>query len=168
MHWLPYCSLFGVDHRYLGPVQSFLFVFHHQKVIVTSSLNVIFFQIKDYSLWELLTFKFVNPVMDIGITRQLDFTDLLELPNELRATSCYDKLLSSWTAEYQNHHDNSSLLRAMSNSYGWTYLRLGLLKVSFSFHWGCWIEKRMLLDVSSEIHGIQKSVSFCFHLFYGK
>ncbi|XP_008659190.1 ABC transporter C family member 13 isoform X2 [Zea mays] len=85
--------------------------------------------IKDYSLWELLTFKFVNPVMDIGITRQLDFTDLLELPNELRATSCYDKLLSSWTAEYQNHHDNSSLLRAMSNSYGWTYLRLGLLKV---------------------------------------
>ncbi|CAD6337415.1 unnamed protein product [Miscanthus lutarioriparius] len=84
--------------------------------------------IKDYNLWELLTFKFVNPVMDIGITRQLDFTDLLELPTELRATSCYDKLLSSWTAEYQNHHDNSSLLRAMSYSYGRTYLRLGLLK----------------------------------------
>ncbi|OQU75975.1 hypothetical protein SORBI_3010G066200 [Sorghum bicolor] len=85
--------------------------------------------IKDYNLWELLTFKFVNPVMDIGITRQLDFTDLLELPTELRATSCYDKLMSSWTVEYQNHRDNSSLLRAMSYSYGWTYLRLGLLKV---------------------------------------
>ncbi|XP_066369008.1 ABC transporter C family member 13-like [Miscanthus floridulus] len=84
--------------------------------------------IKDYNLWELLTFKFVNPVMDIGITRQLD-SDSLELPTELRATSCYDKLLSSWTAEYQNHHDNSSLLRAMSYSYGRTYLRLGLLKV---------------------------------------
>ncbi|CAL5046453.1 unnamed protein product [Urochloa decumbens] len=84
---------------------------------------------KDHTLWELLTFKFVNPMMDIGTTRQLDFTDLLELPAELRATSCYDRLLSSWTAEYENHHDNSSLLRAMTCSYGWTYLRLGLLKV---------------------------------------
>ncbi|KAF8698000.1 hypothetical protein HU200_035504 [Digitaria exilis] len=84
---------------------------------------------KDHNLWELLTFKFVNPMMDIGITRQLDFTDLPELPIELRATSCYDRLLSSWTAEYQNYHENSSLLRAMSCSYGWAYLRLGLLKV---------------------------------------
>ncbi|OEL16196.1 ABC transporter C family member 13, partial [Dichanthelium oligosanthes] len=84
---------------------------------------------KDHNVWKLLTFKFVNPMMDIGITRQLDFTDLLELPAELRATSCYDRLLSSWTAEYQNQHENSSLLRAISRSYGWTYLRLGLLKV---------------------------------------
>ncbi|CAN6208441.1 unnamed protein product [Urochloa humidicola] len=83
---------------------------------------------KDHTLWELLTFKFVNPMMEIGITRQLDFTDLLELPAELRVTSCYDRLLSSWTAEFENHHDNSSLLRAMICSYGWTYLRLGLLK----------------------------------------
>ncbi|PNT76346.1 hypothetical protein BRADI_1g47277v3 [Brachypodium distachyon] len=81
------------------------------------------------NIWELLTFKSVNPMMDIGITRQLDFTDLLELPAELRAASCYDKLLSSWTAEHQNHHADSSLLRAMSYAYGWTYLRLGLLKV---------------------------------------
>uniref|UniRef100_A0A0E0PUD6 ABC transporter C family member 13 n=2 Tax=Oryza rufipogon TaxID=4529 RepID=A0A0E0PUD6_ORYRU len=81
------------------------------------------------SIWELLTFKFVNPMMDIGITRQLDFTDLLELPVELRAASSYEKLLSSWTVEHQRHHADSSLLRAMSNAYGWTYLRLGLLKV---------------------------------------
>uniref|UniRef100_A0A0E0HPZ4 ABC transporter C family member 13 n=1 Tax=Oryza nivara TaxID=4536 RepID=A0A0E0HPZ4_ORYNI len=81
------------------------------------------------SIWELLTFKFVNPMMDIGITRQLDFTDLLELPVELRAASSYEKLLSSWTVEHQCHHADSSLLRAMSNAYGWTYLRLGLLKV---------------------------------------
>ncbi|RLN12234.1 ABC transporter C family member 13 isoform X2 [Panicum miliaceum] len=86
--------------------------------------------VKDHNLWELLTFKFVNPMMDIGITRQLDFTDLLELPAELKATSCYDRLLSSWTAEYQNHRDKSSLLRAMSHSNVWTYLRLGLLKVT--------------------------------------
>ncbi|KAG8093777.1 hypothetical protein GUJ93_ZPchr0012g19449 [Zizania palustris] len=77
----------------------------------------------------MLTFKFVNPMMDIGITRQLDFTDLLELPAELRAASCYDKLLSSWNVEHQHHHADSSLLRAMSYAYGWTYLRLGLLKV---------------------------------------
>ncbi|EEC80143.1 hypothetical protein OsI_21937 [Oryza sativa Indica Group] len=81
------------------------------------------------SIWELLTFKFVNPMMDIGITRQLDFTDLLELPVELRAASSYEKLLSSWTVEHQHHHADSSLLRAMSNAYGWTYFRLGLLKV---------------------------------------
>uniref|UniRef100_A0A0A9CL20 Uncharacterized protein n=1 Tax=Arundo donax TaxID=35708 RepID=A0A0A9CL20_ARUDO len=68
-------------------------------------------------------------MMNIGITRQLDFTDLLELPPELRYASCYEKLLSSWTAEHQNHHEKSSLLRAMSGAYGWTYLRLGLLKV---------------------------------------
>jgi ATP-binding cassette subfamily C (CFTR/MRP) protein 10 len=68
-------------------------------------------------------------MMDIGITRQLDFTDLLELPVELRAASSYEKLLSSWTVEHQRHHADSSLLRAMSNAYGWTYLRLGLLKV---------------------------------------
>ncbi|KAL6861150.1 hypothetical protein ACP4OV_016850 [Aristida adscensionis] len=90
---------------------------------ITNSVN------KCLNLWELLTFKFVNPMMDIGITRQLDFTDLLELPAELRASTCYDKLLSSWIAEHQNHHDNSSLLRAMTHAYGWTYLRLGLLKV---------------------------------------
>lgn len=84
---------------------------------------------KHHNIWELLTFKFVNPMMDTGITRQLDFTDLLELPAELRAGPCYDKLLSSWTSEHQNHHADSSLLRAMSYAYGWTYLRLGLLKV---------------------------------------
>ncbi|KAL6606766.1 hypothetical protein ACP70R_042419 [Stipagrostis hirtigluma subsp. patula] len=90
---------------------------------ITNSVN------KCHTFWELLTFKFVNPMMDIGITRQLDFTDLLELPADLRASTCYDKLLSSWTAEHQNHHENSSLLRAISYAYGWTYLRLGLLKV---------------------------------------
>ncbi|GJN00724.1 hypothetical protein PR202_ga17925 [Eleusine coracana subsp. coracana] len=82
----------------------------------------------DHNLWELLTFKFVNPMMNIGITRQLDFTDLLDLPAELRAASCYEKLMSSWLAEQQNHHENSSLLRAMFGAYGRPYLRLGLLK----------------------------------------
>jgi len=112
-------------------------LFHHQEVTGDCRyfLDVLFSQAKkDHTLWELLTFKFVNPMMDTGITRQLDFTDLLELPAELRATSCYDRLLSCWTAEYQNHHNDSSLLRAMFCSYGWTYLRLGLLKVSFSFY----------------------------------
>jgi hypothetical protein len=86
---------------------------------------------KHQSIWELLTFKSVNPMMDIGITRQLDFVDILELPSELRAASCYDKLLSSWTAEHQNHHADSSLLRSMFHAYGWIYLRLAMLKVLF-------------------------------------
>jgi ATP-binding cassette subfamily C (CFTR/MRP) protein 10 len=84
---------------------------------------------KHHNIWELLTFNSVNPMIDIGITRQLNFSDLLELPDELRSASCYDKLLSSWTAEYQNHHADASLLRAMSYAYGWIYLRLGMLKV---------------------------------------
>ncbi|KAM0918419.1 hypothetical protein ACQ4PT_008963 [Festuca glaucescens] len=92
----------------------------------TESTNLVY---KHHNIWELLTFKSVNPMMDIGITRQLDFTDLLELPSELRADSCYDKLLSSWTAEHQNHHADPSLLRAMFHAYGWIYLRLGMLKV---------------------------------------
>lgn len=99
--------------------------FSHMLYVLSSQVN------KHHNIWELLTFKFVNPMMDTGITRQLDFTDLLELPAELRAGPCYDKLLSSWTSEHQNHHADSSLLRAMSYAYGWTYLRLGLLKVPF-------------------------------------
>lgn len=84
---------------------------------------------KHPNIWELLTFKSVNPMMDIGIRRQLDFTDLLELPAELRPASCYEKLLSSWTAEQQSYHAESSILRAMFYAYGWSYLRLGILKV---------------------------------------
>jgi ATP-binding cassette subfamily C (CFTR/MRP) protein 10 len=105
-------------------------------------------QENNQSIWELLTFKFVNPMMDIGITRQLDFTDLLELPVELRAASSYEKLLSSWTVEHQHHHADSSLLRAMSNAYGWTYFRLGLLKVLlFPYYRAGWHSKCMLLDM---------------------
>ncbi|CAM0913131.1 unnamed protein product [Alopecurus aequalis] len=91
-----------------------------------ASTNLVY---KHPNIWELLTFRTVNPVMDVGIKRQLEFADLLELPAELRAASCYDELLSSWTAECQNHHADSSLLRAMCYAYGWIYLRLGMLKV---------------------------------------
>jgi len=143
IHWLSYCWLFGIWTSTDIWILSIFVYFSITKKwlqIVSYFLNVLFSQVNDHTLWELLTFKFVNPMMDTGITRQLDFTDLLELPAELRATSCYDRLLSCWTAEYQNHHNDSSLLRAMFCSYGWTYLRLGLLKVSFSFYWGCSIE----------------------------
>ena len=98
---------------------------------------------KQHNVWELLTFKSVNPMMDIGIRRQLDFTDLLELPAELRTVSCYDKLLSSWTAEHQKYHADSSLLRAMFYAYGWSYLHLGILKVvndSISFVPLAWMD----------------------------
>jgi ATP-binding cassette subfamily C (CFTR/MRP) protein 10 len=109
-------------------------------------LFVLSFQVyKQHNIWELLTFKSVNPMMDIGITRQLDFADLLELPSELRADSCYDKLLSSWTAEHQNHHADPSLLRAMFHAYGWIYLRLGMLKVLFKII--SEIVKKMLYSV---------------------
>lgn len=68
-------------------------------------------------------------MMDVGLTKQLDFEDLVQLPPELTPVVCYDELLNCWIAEQSKHHSNSSLLRAMYYAYGWPYFRLGLLKV---------------------------------------
>ncbi|OAY65185.1 ABC transporter C family member 13 [Ananas comosus] len=81
------------------------------------------------NFWHLVTFKFINSMMDVGLTKQLDFEDLVQLPPELTPVVCYDELLNCWIAEQSKHHSNSSLLRAMYYAYGWPYFRLGLLKV---------------------------------------
>ncbi|XP_065007832.1 ABC transporter C family member 13 isoform X1 [Musa acuminata AAA Group] len=83
---------------------------------------------KSVSCWQLLMFKFVNMMMDIGVTRQLDFQDLVPLPCELKPSLCHTALLDCWKAEMNKHYSDPSLFRAMYHAYGWPYLRLGLLK----------------------------------------
>lgn len=79
--------------------------------------------------WQLLTFKSINSVMDLGVTKQLDFEDLIQLPNEMNPSSCHDTLLRCWVAEQSKHCTQPSLFRAICHAYGWPYMCLGLLKV---------------------------------------
>ncbi|XP_068652459.1 ABC transporter C family member 13 [Aristolochia californica] len=82
-----------------------------------------------YNYWHLLTFKPISPVMDLGVTKQLDFEDLIQLPQELDPLYCQTTLLKCWETEQSEHYSHPSLFRAMFRAYGWPYMRLGLLKV---------------------------------------
>ncbi|KMZ74266.1 ABC transporter C family member 13, partial [Zostera marina] len=75
-----------------------------------------------------LTFKVVNPMMDLGVTRQLNFQDLIEPPTELMPSSCFSIFLKFWEAEYGKNGQNASLIKVIFHAYGWPYLRVGLLK----------------------------------------
>lgn len=106
-------------------------VFYAHKVILIWWI-AFYSLMKDWkfsSCFDLVTFKFVNMMMDLGVTRQLDFKDLVELPCDLMPSSCCNTLLRCWVAEQNKHNSNPSLFRAMCYAYGWPYLRLGLLKV---------------------------------------
>ncbi|KAK7270617.1 hypothetical protein RJT34_25919 [Clitoria ternatea] len=81
------------------------------------------------NFWDLMTFKFITPVMNHGVVKQLDTEDLLPLPTDMGPTSCHDIILSSWQAQLGNNGSDPSLFRALCSAYGWPYLRLGLLKV---------------------------------------
>ncbi|KAJ4815042.1 Multidrug Resistance associated Protein 1 [Rhynchospora pubera] len=81
------------------------------------------------NILSLLTFNFVNPIVNVGVTKQLDFQNLIELPAELKPALCYGTLLNCWRVEYSAKSSDSSLFRVMYYSFGWPYLRLGLLKV---------------------------------------
>ncbi|KAG9455872.1 hypothetical protein H6P81_000380 [Aristolochia fimbriata] len=79
--------------------------------------------------WHLLTFKSISSVMDLGVTKQLDFEDLIQLPEELDPYCCQCTLLKCWEIEQSKGHSHPSLFRAIFRAYGWPYMRLGLLKV---------------------------------------
>ncbi|KAK7325305.1 hypothetical protein VNO77_29465 [Canavalia gladiata] len=83
----------------------------------------------DGNFWDLMTFKFITPVMNHGVVKQLDSEDLLPIPGNMHPSSCHDVILSSWQAQLSNNGSNPSLLRALCSAYGWPYLRLGFLKV---------------------------------------
>lgn len=77
-----------------------------------------------------MTFKFIAPVMNHGVVKQLDFDDLLPLPADMDPSSCHETLLSSWQSQCNSDRSSPSLFRAICLAYGWPYIRLGLLKVS--------------------------------------
>ncbi|KAJ0965842.1 hypothetical protein J5N97_026980 [Dioscorea zingiberensis] len=79
--------------------------------------------------WNMLTFQFVNPMMGLGVMKQLDFEDLVSLPRDLMPSLCHDTFLRCWVAEEHNNQCKPSLFRVICSAYGWPYLRLGLLKV---------------------------------------
>ncbi|XP_021866255.1 ABC transporter C family member 13 isoform X2 [Spinacia oleracea] len=81
------------------------------------------------AIWMLMTFSSIKPIMDQGVTKQLDFEELLDLPSEMDPSSCHKFLLSSWQAQQINNYSNPSFFKAICAVYGWPYLRLGVLKV---------------------------------------
>lgn len=81
------------------------------------------------SWWNTLTFKSIGSAMQHGVTKQLDFEDLLSLPTEMDPSSCHDRLLSSWEAQQSDFCKSPSFLKAIFHAYGWPYFCLGILKV---------------------------------------
>nr|XP_029150836.1 ABC transporter C family member 13 isoform X4 [Arachis hypogaea] len=81
------------------------------------------------SIWDLMTFKFIAPVMNRGVVKQLDCEDLLQIPTNMAPSSCHDIISSCWQAQLTNDASKPSLFRALCSAYGWSYLYLGLLKV---------------------------------------
>ncbi|CAL5361622.1 unnamed protein product [Camellia sinensis] len=82
-----------------------------------------------HGVWHLMTFKSINSVMEQGAIKQLDFEDLLQLPNDMDPSSSLNTLLSSWQTQQRNNCSHPSFFRAIFTAYGWPYLRLGALKV---------------------------------------
>ncbi|PNY08016.1 ABC transporter C family member 13-like protein [Trifolium pratense] len=77
---------------------------------------------------DFMTFKFISPVMNQGVLKQLDSDDLLPLLPDMSPSYCHDIILSSWRAQMSNNGSSPSLFRALCNAYGLPYLCLGLLK----------------------------------------
>ncbi|KAL4281559.1 hypothetical protein GQ457_03G042490 [Hibiscus cannabinus] len=83
--------------------------------------------------WDHMVFRSITSIMDSGLIKQLDFDDLLLLPEDMDPSPCHEKLLSCWQDQQNNSCSNASLFRAIFSAYGWPYLRLGLLKVFNDF-----------------------------------
>lgn len=84
---------------------------------------------KAHSIWQVVTFGPISSVLEHGAGKQLDFEDLLELPVDMDPLSCHLMLLSCWERQKKTGHP--SLFRAICSAYGWSYIRLGLLKVYY-------------------------------------
>lgn len=82
---------------------------------------------KAISIWQQMSFKAISSVLERGAGKQLDFEDLLELPVDMDPFSCHLMLLSCW--EGQKKPGQPSLFRTICSAYGWSYIRLGLLKI---------------------------------------
>nr|GEY32057.1 ABC transporter C family member 13 [Tanacetum cinerariifolium] len=78
--------------------------------------------------WNLMTFKSINPVMEHGSKKQLDFNDLLELPTDMDPPFCHHSLLNCWEDRRRENFSHPSLFWTICYAYGWPYMCLGLLK----------------------------------------
>ncbi|KAI4331178.1 hypothetical protein MLD38_029388 [Melastoma candidum] len=83
----------------------------------------------DY-FWNTLLFKSIAVVMERGIGKQLGFEDLPLLPEDMDPSFCHTTLKNCWKAQWEAHGPESSLFKALFHAYGWSYLRLGLVKVT--------------------------------------
>ncbi|GKB07057.1 ABC transporter C family member 13 [Tanacetum coccineum] len=68
--------------------------------------------------WNLMTFKSINPVMEHGSKKQLDFNDLLELPTDMDPSFCHDSLLNCWEDRRRENHSHPSLFWTICYAYG--------------------------------------------------
>ncbi|KAK1373191.1 ATP-binding cassette, subfamily C (CFTR/MRP), member 10 [Heracleum sosnowskyi] len=82
---------------------------------------------KAHSIWQLMSFQAISSVLERGAGKQLDFEDLLELPVDMDPLSCHLMLLSCWERQKKTGHP--SLFRVICSAYGWSYIRLGFLKI---------------------------------------
>ncbi|KAK4488885.1 hypothetical protein RD792_004675 [Penstemon davidsonii] len=80
-------------------------------------------------IWRIMTFKSIDPVMQYGVNKQLDFDHLLELPVDMDPSSCHSTLLRNWDAQRRNNSNHPSLFKTICSTYGWPYFQIGLLKV---------------------------------------
>lgn len=80
-----------------------------------------------------MTFKTVDPVIQLGSNKQLDFKDLLELPIDMDPSSCHNLLLRMWDVQQRNNVSHPSLFKAIYLAYGWPYFCIGVLKVILIF-----------------------------------
>ncbi|KAI3455227.1 hypothetical protein Pfo_011890 [Paulownia fortunei] len=80
-------------------------------------------------IWRLMTFKTIDPVLQHGVNKQLDFEDLLQLPIDMDPSSCHNLLLRMWDAQQRNNLSSPSLFKTICSAYGWPYFCIGLLKV---------------------------------------
>ncbi|KAI7753670.1 hypothetical protein M8C21_015812 [Ambrosia artemisiifolia] len=81
------------------------------------------------SFWNVMTFRTINPVMEHGAKKQLDFGDLLQLPSDMDPSFCHDSLLNCWEDQTRHNFSHPSLFWTICYAYGWPYMCLGLLKV---------------------------------------
>ncbi|KAL0053237.1 hypothetical protein WJX82_002974 [Trebouxia sp. C0006] len=91
---------------------------------------------KNWASW--LVFYWVNPLMARGSKRQLQASDLFQLPKALLPSTCSNRLWGVWADEQQaktlltaerGHMVQPSLLKALSKAYGLPYLLLGIIKL---------------------------------------
>lgn len=88
-------------------------------------------------VWRFITFKLVDPVMQHGANKQLEFEDLLKLPVDMDPSFCHDMILGFWEAQQTSNFNHPSLFKTICSAYGWPCFCIGLVKV-LRLHWFCW------------------------------